>query len=106
MLNTYRKQGLPEINVNFWCLCNSGSPRDKHHERASSQRKSGGEPREREGIQHLLVVDIEHHIQSPPGCKVDSNLDFLGSLSLSFSIKLNADWYGLGTTSFVCVALA
>jgi len=68
---TYREQILPELKISLMRLINYlGGPTEQHYERATCKGESWGKPRVCECIQHLLVINVEHHIQCPPCCKV------------------------------------
>lgn len=78
--NAYREQSLPKLKISLRSFSNPSSPRDQHHKRATSQRKSRSKPRVRIRIQNLLVINIKHNIQSPPSRKIYPNFHLLSSL--------------------------
>lgn len=71
----YRCKAFPEVHVDIGSRDNAKSPREEHDRRASQKRESGGQPGKGISVQHFLVVDVEDHIESPPGCEVHSDFD-------------------------------
>lgn len=80
MLRTHRSKGLPEIEVDLGGFGDAGGPGEEHNEGTGGEGKGGGEPRVREGVQHLLVVNVKDDVECPPRGKVDPDLEFLGRL--------------------------
>ncbi|XP_074561612.1 uncharacterized protein LOC141817901, partial [Curcuma longa] len=60
------EEGFPEAQVGLGRLGNPSSPKGEHYEGAGSEGERRGQPRVGEGVEDLLVVDVEHHVQSPP----------------------------------------
>jgi len=68
---------FPELRIKLWCGSKSCGPRKKHDGRASGKRQRGGQPGVRKDVEHFLIVDVEHHIQTPPQHKVGPDLQSL-----------------------------
>lgn len=72
--DTYGSERLPEIEVRLGRLGDPGGPGREHDGGAGGEGERRREPRVRERVQHLLVVDIEDHVQRPPRGEVDPDL--------------------------------
>jgi len=52
-------------------------PIKKQDGRANGKRQHGGQPWVKEDVEHFLILDVEHHILTPPQHKVDPNFQSL-----------------------------
>ncbi len=57
---------FPELGIKLWCGNKSCGPRSEHDRRASGKRQCGCQPGVRKSVEHFLIVDVEHDIQTPP----------------------------------------
>lgn len=71
---THRRERLPEIEVGLGRLGDPGSPGREHDGGAGGEGERRREPRVGERVEHLLVVDVEDHVQRPPRGEVDPDL--------------------------------